>query len=218
MNRAIADVLAERRRHIEVEGWTPAHDDAHADGELEKAAACYAMHTPSVKNLQRQKVKLWPWSPDWWKPDLGRRDLVKAGALILAAIERIDRRDGVIEVPENIRRALLDAGDRRDWDEVDRLERIVDNGTTTPREWKRDNDATWCLLNLTGEGACVPESAIAAWTDEQCRQAEEWAGAAHLNASDNDDVVVPPIPEHVKVHDTPENQKAVLEGLFKVPT
>lgn len=39
----------------------------------------------------------WPftWWLDWWKPTTYRRDLVKAGALILAEIERLDRREGV---------------------------------------------------------------------------------------------------------------------------
>ncbi|MFN3833444.1 MAG: hypothetical protein ACK4SQ_14560, partial [Allorhizobium sp.] len=33
---AAADVLAERRRQVEAEGWTPAHDDAHKDCSLAK--------------------------------------------------------------------------------------------------------------------------------------------------------------------------------------
>ena len=33
----------------------------------------------------------WPWSLDWWKPKDPRRDLVRAGALIVAEIERLDR-------------------------------------------------------------------------------------------------------------------------------
>jgi hypothetical protein len=33
----------------------------------------------------------WPWAPELWKPANARRDLVKAGALILAEIERLDR-------------------------------------------------------------------------------------------------------------------------------
>jgi hypothetical protein len=36
----------------------------------------------------------WPWSQDWWKPTNPRRDLVKAGALIAAEIERLDRATG----------------------------------------------------------------------------------------------------------------------------
>ena len=37
----------------------------------------------------------WPWDPAWWKPIDPRCDLVKAGALILAEIERIDRAAGI---------------------------------------------------------------------------------------------------------------------------
>ncbi len=78
------------------------------------------------------------------------------------------------------------------------------------REWQRDDVTTRDILALTGQGACVPMTAINEWTDEQCREAENWAGATHLQASDNDDVEVPPIPEHVKIWDTPE-RRAVFE-------
>lgn len=40
--------------------------------------------------------------------------------------------------------------------------------------------------------------AIAAWSPEQSKQAQEWAAAVHLHASDNDDVVVPPKPDFLK--------------------
>ena len=41
--QAVLDVLAERRRKIEVEGWTPEHDDEHSAHELAEAAACYCL-------------------------------------------------------------------------------------------------------------------------------------------------------------------------------
>ena len=41
MTRAIDDVLAERHRQVEAEGWTPEHDDTHARGEMASAAACW---------------------------------------------------------------------------------------------------------------------------------------------------------------------------------
>lgn len=40
----------------------------------------------------------------------------------------------------------------------------------------------------------VTEEHMAAWTPEQRAQVGQWAGAVHLNASDNDDVVVPDRP------------------------
>ena len=38
------DVVAERVRQVEQEGWTAEHDDAHDLAELAEAAACYAHH------------------------------------------------------------------------------------------------------------------------------------------------------------------------------
>lgn len=99
---AIGDIATERQRQVEAEGWTPEHDDKHYGGELSRAAACYAAHASA---FQRVTVDLtayrtadparhdygWPWSSSWWKPSTPRRDLVKAGALIVAEIERLDR-------------------------------------------------------------------------------------------------------------------------------
>jgi hypothetical protein len=90
---AARDVLAERQRQISVEGWTPEHDDMHDNRELAHAAACYAY--PELTGVQ--ELKAWPWAPGWWKPKGYRRNLVKAGALILAEIERLDR-NGELEV------------------------------------------------------------------------------------------------------------------------
>ena len=94
-SRALDDIAAERKRHIEVEGWTPEHDDAHSNGEMAIAAACYATAPPMV-SIEREwvppdKPKTWPWHFSWWKPGFRRRNLVKAGALIVAEIERLDR-------------------------------------------------------------------------------------------------------------------------------
>jgi len=84
---AARDVLAERRRQVEQEGWTPEHDDQYADGELSSAAICYANTTSAGGS----SPNAWPWPESWWKPADERRNLVKAGALILADIERLDR-------------------------------------------------------------------------------------------------------------------------------
>ena len=85
---ALKDVAAERRRQIESEGWTPAHDDEHSQGELAAAAVCYAFTAVRSPHFLGH---LWPWDGSWWKPKDKRRNLVKAGALILAEIERLDR-------------------------------------------------------------------------------------------------------------------------------
>lgn len=99
MSRAIEDIIAEHARQHSVEGWTPEHDDTHKNGELALAAGSYCESAARPNILARKPgmafaiPKLWPlsWSRDWWKPKSPRRDLVRAGALIIAEIERIDR-------------------------------------------------------------------------------------------------------------------------------
>ncbi len=91
---AVRDVLAERRRQVEAEGWTTEHDDEHDNGQMARAAACYALAGSCDPHDEAALILVdlaWPWAPQWWKPAGPRRDLVKAGALILAEIERLDR-------------------------------------------------------------------------------------------------------------------------------
>jgi hypothetical protein len=88
---AARDVLAERQRQIDTEGWTLARDDDYKDGSLIAAALAYAL---SAKGEPIAVVRAaWPesWNRGWLKPVSARRDLVKAAALLLAEIERLDR-------------------------------------------------------------------------------------------------------------------------------
>lgn len=86
---AARDVLVERQRQVNSEGWTPEHDDQHGAADMAHAAACYIFgHMHWSPNDMRQR---WPWAHEWFKPSNRRRNLVKAGALILAEIERLDR-------------------------------------------------------------------------------------------------------------------------------
>jgi hypothetical protein len=78
--------------------------------------------------------------------------------------------------------------------------------------WRRDDETTYDLLQLTGEGACVPREAITGWTRQQCRDAEEWAAREHLSASDNDDVERVPIPAHVACWYTEARRAAVASA------
>lgn len=99
-SQAEQDVLTERRRHVEVEGWTAEHDDQHDDGSMADVAACYAATVRVFKcetiagrgyEPAPRFADLWPWDDKWWKPKDRRRDLVRAAALIIAEIERLDR-------------------------------------------------------------------------------------------------------------------------------
>lgn len=91
-------IAAERQRQVEVERWTNDHDAAeHSRGELAIAGACYAMphskrkYKKKWKAMCEVKPKKWPWHSMWWKPtpDDRVRELVKAGALIAAEIDRL---------------------------------------------------------------------------------------------------------------------------------
>lgn len=90
----VAAIAAERKRQMEVEGWTAEHDDVHRGGELAEAAACYTVASCDPEGAPVSTADLptpWPWDEGWWKPAAPRRMLVKAGALIAAEIDRLDR-------------------------------------------------------------------------------------------------------------------------------
>lgn len=74
-------IAQERTRQIRGEGYTREHDASHHQGDLADAAIAYLL-TDS-----RLTVRYWPWDPSSFKPGDRRRDLVKAGALIAAALD-----------------------------------------------------------------------------------------------------------------------------------
>lgn len=95
----IEEIRNERDRQVAVEGWSAKHDDQHKRGELARAAAAYCVNASYNDKVQRDRAKhgqppqVWPlkWSWSWWKPKDRRRDLVRAAALIVAELERLDR-------------------------------------------------------------------------------------------------------------------------------
>lgn len=101
--KAMRMIRAERMRQHNVEGWKLRHDDGYTHGELAHAAACYAARAGDSfgdrvsHDLRRDVPTLWPWGKEWWKPAPNNhpndriRELVKAGALIVAEIERLQR-------------------------------------------------------------------------------------------------------------------------------
>jgi hypothetical protein len=78
-------IAAERKRQIEEEGFTAEREDRWRKSELAVAAVCYAR--PSL-------ARFWPFDRSYWKPDSDDRirELGKAGALIAAEIDRLQRR------------------------------------------------------------------------------------------------------------------------------
>lgn len=74
----------------------------HKSGEMASAAGVYALAAGShdygwvlrggsCNDYLTAAMKLWPWDQSWFKPKDRRRDLVRAGALIVAEIDRLDR-------------------------------------------------------------------------------------------------------------------------------
>jgi hypothetical protein len=96
---AVSAVLKERARQIEHEGFDWVHDEDHDPGDLTAAAVCYAANACAVLHpLNGTPIEditkfwmQWPWEVEWWKPKDPRRDLVRAAALLIAEIEKLDR-------------------------------------------------------------------------------------------------------------------------------
>lgn len=96
---AILMIAQERMRQIEEEGYDAAHDDddyGHSGGEIAQAAAAYALGGAHIQNIDGSRViNIWPTSwgaeEDTIKRKPRIRQLVIAGALIVAEIERLQR-------------------------------------------------------------------------------------------------------------------------------
>jgi hypothetical protein len=82
-------IAIERDRQIEKEGYESRHDDQYTYCELVKAAMAYCGH--SIDRVRVSPPTIWPWDWRLWKPSDPVRDLVKAGALIAAEIDRLQR-------------------------------------------------------------------------------------------------------------------------------
>ncbi len=96
-------IAAERKRQIESLNWTADHDDVtNRMGELSMAAGAYANVASAIaRGADAEEFSAdmmlsegdWPWDEDSWKPSNDViRNLAKAGALIAAEIDRLQRK------------------------------------------------------------------------------------------------------------------------------
>ncbi len=179
MREAARDVLAERRRQVEAEGWTPEHDDEHDKGEMVAAAISYAnrhnRYVPPPEPVRFQAIadaatqarkelvtlrewakqraaenadkppRSWPWDASWWKPKDRRSDLVRAAALLVAEIERLDR--AALAVP------ATDASDEQPFPPVDHLVLTAHGAVTMLDDWTNHNETQFTGW---GEGEVPP--------------------------------------------------------------
>lgn len=94
-------IAAERQRQWQAEGFSFIHDDGHTDGSLSEAGAAYAkVASAQVRGAEAHEFPAdmmitegeWPWDAESWKPAGDPlRNLIKAGALIAAEIDRLLR-------------------------------------------------------------------------------------------------------------------------------
>ena len=77
-------IKEERKRQIDVEGYNSTHDGFHKPEEFIRAAASYLLC-----NLEEYEEVPWPWGIESWNPKDLERNLIRAGALIAAALDRI---------------------------------------------------------------------------------------------------------------------------------
>jgi hypothetical protein len=79
-------IAEERTRQINDKGYTLERDTELKEGDLAKAAATFCLP-------RENRSMIWPWGGAWWKPTPDHRikELAKAGALIAAEIDRIQR-------------------------------------------------------------------------------------------------------------------------------
>lgn len=92
MKTGIELIAEERQRQIEKEGYTSEHDDAHSPEEFTMAAISYAL-PEWLRWTYKGDCEWWPFEIETFRPspDNRVRELVKAGALIAAEIDRIQR-------------------------------------------------------------------------------------------------------------------------------
>ena len=91
--KSIELIKSERERQVLQEGYTNEHDDCETSNQLSNAAIVYAC----AEQSRDQVTNFWQWDVKYWKPSSedtidGRiRNLTKAGALICAEIDRLER-------------------------------------------------------------------------------------------------------------------------------
>lgn len=85
-------IAEERKRQVDVKNWTANHDDNHTRNELAIVAMCYV--TPPSYRPMLAPTKWFNsigWDVAHWNPGERIMELQKAGALIAAEIDRLQR-------------------------------------------------------------------------------------------------------------------------------
>ena len=84
MTKGIKLINDERDRQIHVEGYDEKHDFQHTADQLICAAVAY-LHASN----EPMAIGYWPFDDESWKPKDMKSNLIKAGALVAAALDRM---------------------------------------------------------------------------------------------------------------------------------
>ena len=90
----VGKIAMERQRQVIDKGYTLEHDAEHSTVDLLNASDAYNVYarwllTGHTEESSRElAMSFWPWDADGFRPDSTDDALVKAGALIAAAIDR----------------------------------------------------------------------------------------------------------------------------------
>ena len=106
MKTGIQLIQEERERQTSIKGWTADHDDSHINGELRDAAISYLMYCDPKAG--EDAVSVWPFEISSFKPSVGEyHNLIKAGALIAAEIDRLQRIEAMNLPDDGTRKSAL---------------------------------------------------------------------------------------------------------------
>lgn len=99
-------IQRERSRQVEEEGRTAEMDSCHTKGELFWAAKTYEI----ITNENHDEVVAsgsWPWDMKWFKPKDRKSNLIRAGALVEAEIDRFDALTEKVQISDPYRKQLI---------------------------------------------------------------------------------------------------------------
>ena len=103
-------IAAERQRQQAIEGYSEKRDEQYHNRELSRAALGYLNHYVARGWTFANELEMpgivdgpatyrgesvpdsWPWGDEYWKPKDPINDLIRAGALIAAEIDRLQRK------------------------------------------------------------------------------------------------------------------------------
>jgi hypothetical protein len=204
--RVLGDVANERTRQVVVEGFSPAADDRQDPGMLARAAACYARFAGlvlsrddlrsgggvEIPEVDRGVPREWPFSRAWWKPRVPRHDLIRAIALLVAEVERIDRQAQAETRAAILAKVDIDVGAPDQLRELERAAGLPEAKRTPPmptgrrpfRDLAAERREAEEIASRSAAAAAISSNVTGAGVDTS-RTHESDTGLVHGSAADS---------------------------------